>query len=465
LAFLVYQNTFVVTGADIFDEAVQGGRLVKDPRGQDLMFTGSTFVPTGLADLFASGPRSWVRQNLIDALALGVDGWMADFGEWYPADKTAVLPSDGSDPESAHHRYPVAWAEVNQEAADQSGRSDVVIFHRSGYTGAQSKARVLWLGDQNMNFGADDGLPTIIPMQLGLGVSGFPIAVSDIAGYTTQISGPSTKDLFFRWTSLGALGPVMRTHHGRAARLTWRWSTDAETTRHFKRWADLHTALFPLWKGLAEDAAKTGAPILRPIAFLEPGNAALHNVTDEYLIGDALMVAPVVTASTATRAVIFPKGSWFRYYPSTSSAGTSLADPPIAAARATFPCPLTEALIFARAGAIVPRLPPGVESLRAAPGLLTLDDVRYERRVDVFLGGSSVMTEPEGGAYRVDSASLPARITSAAPANNVVLGARHLAFDALPNVEVLLTDSDGNVHHLSSGGLDPRMQVRYDVFW
>ncbi len=97
----------------------------------------------------------------------------------------------------------------------------------------------------------------------------------------------------------------MRTHHGRDAFANWRWSSDAETVAHFRRWAELHTRLFPLWRALARQASETGAPILRPMAFFDPGDTRLHGIKDAYAIGDVLLVAPVVTASTSTRTVIF----------------------------------------------------------------------------------------------------------------------------------------------------------------
>ncbi len=111
-----------------------------------------------------------------------------------------------------------------------------------------------------------------------------------------------TKELFFRWASLGALAPVMRTHHGRAISDNWRWNKDAETIAHFKRWADLHTRLFPLWRGLQEAASATGAPILRPVVFEFPSDRRQDDVKDAYMVGEALLVAPVVTASVTDLA-------------------------------------------------------------------------------------------------------------------------------------------------------------------
>ncbi|MCA9554333.1 MAG: hypothetical protein KC933_30135, partial [Myxococcales bacterium] len=243
LGFMTYFNTFVVGGVDVYPELRDGGFLVKDRRGEDLGFQAPDFEVSYLADLFAPGARSFVKSELKAALQMGIDGWMADFAEWYPADPRAVSTSDGRDPEAAHHQYPLEWAVVNREAVAEAGADDVVIFHRSGYTGSQSQAHVIWAGDQRTSFQADDGLPTIVPILMGLSVTGFPVVTHDIAGYVSATNPPSTKDLFLRWTSLGAMAPVMRTHHGRAVRDNWRWDRDADTAVHFKRWADLHTRL------------------------------------------------------------------------------------------------------------------------------------------------------------------------------------------------------------------------------
>lgn len=385
MKFMTYANTFIDSSADVWDEAVAGDHLVKDRRGQAYSFAAPSGGTSGLAELFRPETRSFVQQELEATLALGSDGWMADFGEWYPADPRDVKTADGSDAASAHHRYPVAWAEVNRDAIAASGRSDVVVFLRSGYSGSQGAARVIWAGDQRTSFEPTDGLPTIIPIIIGLGATGFPIVTHDIGGYVSATNPPADKELFFRWTELGALNPVMRTHHGRSAYANWRWSSDQETIAHFKRWADLHTRLFPVWYGLAAFAAATGAPILRSPALHYPEQTSLHGVKDAYLIGDFLYVAPVVTASTASRTVVLPPGLWYSW-----SDGQAIQG----GASVTADAPLGELPMYARAGAIIPMLPPGVESL-----LTDLDGVRFQREVIVYLGAKGAFTEAGGGEY------------------------------------------------------------------
>ncbi|MBK6683837.1 MAG: hypothetical protein IPG45_05135 [Deltaproteobacteria bacterium] len=449
-----YFNTFVVEGVDVAEHL--GPHLVQTPRGEALQFDGNTFEPTGLADLYTEANRQVVRDELLAALNAGHDGWMADFAEWYPADKKDVSPSDGSDPEVAHQRYPVAWAEVNQEAVLASGRDDVVIFHRSGYSGSQGQAQVVWAGDQRTDFQPDDGLPTVVPIMLGLSVTGFPIVTHDIGGYASATNPPTTKELFFRWTSLGALSPVMRTHHGRSAFANWRWSSDAETVAHFRRWAELHTRLWPLFAGLGRAAVEAGAPLLRPMAFADPADSRLFGIKDQFLIGDSVLVAPVVTASTSVRAVILPKGRWFPLEGGEAIEGGGSHQAP---------APLTELPIFARAGAIIPTLPPGVMSLVANPAVPDLYDQPGERELWIWLGADGAAVEAGGGRYQLTSPG-PVEGTVTAPAGLTVVstGPRELVLE-VPANGVYSLESAGGTHVFTGEGHDAQRQLRLRFRW
>ncbi|MBS1152523.1 MAG: Alpha-glucosidase, partial [Myxococcaceae bacterium] len=90
-----YFNTFLVDETAVFAEAKTLGHFVRDPTGAPALFSGVTFKPTGLVDLSSAAAREWMKGYLRQALELGFDGWMADYGEWLPPD--AVLAS-GEDP-------------------------------------------------------------------------------------------------------------------------------------------------------------------------------------------------------------------------------------------------------------------------------------------------------------------------------------------------------------------------------
>lgn len=437
--FIVYFNTFATEDVDVFEELRTGGHLVRDRRGDPIVFQGVKFTDTGLADLYRAETRAFVKGEMERAVRIGADGWMADYGEWYPADPREVEPSGGIDSQEAHQRYPVEWARLNREVvADR----DLVVFHRAGYSGAQGLAPVIWAGDQRTSFQDDDGLPTVVPILLGLGVTGFPIVTHDIGGYISSTNPPADKELFLRWTALGALAPVMRTHHGRDAAVNWRWSSDAETIAIFRRWAKLHTRWFPLWKGLAREASETGAPILRPLAFLDPSDRALHGVRDQYTIGATILVAPVVTASTTERSVRLAQGRWFAIEGDETFEGPK---------EISFPAPLGEAILLARAGTILPMLPEGVQTLAKSDALQDLDDVRYKRTIRIWLGANGEMREAEGGRYILESPSAPTPPLSEPPTK------------IAPNTTIQLQDAAGVKHIFKSEGVPEQMEIDLEL--
>lgn len=455
LAWMSYFNTFVVQGVDVFSEARDGGHLVQDRRGQPYAFQAPDFETSHLADLFAPQSREWVKGELRAALDLGTRGWMADFAEWYPADPRTVQTSDGRDAEAAHHQYPLEWAVLNREAVAEAGADDVVIFHRSGYSGSQGQAHVVWAGDQRTSFDPDDGLPSIVPLLLGLSAVGFPVVTHDIAGYVSATNPPTTKELFLRWTSLGAMAPVMRTHHGRDAALNWRWSRDEATVAHFRRWADLHTQLFPLWAGLGLEASQTGAPILRPLAFFDPTDPRLSAVSESYMVGDGLLVAPVVTSSTTELQVVLPKGRWFDFFTHQAYEGGQTR---------SFEVPVTELVLLARAGAVVPMLPAGVQSLRPTPDRLDLSEVRDQREVRLWLGASGEARDVSGGRWALSSPAEPQGAVKVQGGQVLLDEARHLRVRAAANHTLQLTD-DALQHELRAVDLPEAMQTTYDIRW
>lgn len=387
-----YFNTFIVKGTRVFDEAADGGHFVMSPDGGAYLFSGVTFQPTGLADLSKPETREWVKGYLRDALDAGFTGWMADYGEWLPHD--AVLAS-GEDPLEAHNRYARDWAQLNQEVLDERKADGVqrTFFARAGWLGSNLVTPVVWAGDQRTSFQKDDGLFTVIPMGINLGLAGVNTYAHDIAGYQSATNPPSTKELFFRWTSLGALTPVMRTHHGIDARRNWRFDSDAETLAHYRRWAKFHVQLFPYLDAHSAEAEASGVPTVRGLPLMFPADERSWTVSDEYFLGGAILVAPVVDEGATSRTVYFPPGPWVSWDGATRVVGPG---------EAVVPAPVTELPLFLAPGAVVPRLPARVDTLLpAAPPLVDLEDIEGERVLFVVAGGAGRFVERDGTAYTV----------------------------------------------------------------
>lgn len=309
MRFLGYANPFVDPELDDhFAEMDAAGLLIGDPEGGSYRF----LAPNGRAsmpDLTRPEARAYVRDALGAMVTeLGFDGWMSDFGEWLPLD--AVL-ADGTSALDYHNRYPIEWHRIWREVMDElRPDGDYAVFARSGFTGVHRFAQIYWIGDQETSFSATDGLPTVVPAMLNLGLSGIPYVTHDIAGFTS-LEGPSTKELYLRWTELGAFTPTMRTHEGSARDDNWSWDADAETTAHFRRFARIHAALQPEIVVLAAEAKQTSAPIVRHLMLEHPDDPIARTVDDQFLLGRDLLVAPVLAEGATERQVYLPDGVWF----------------------------------------------------------------------------------------------------------------------------------------------------------
>jgi alpha-glucosidase (family GH31 glycosyl hydrolase) len=399
--FLTYNNTFITQDVDVYDEAVANGYTIKDENGEPYLFIGGKFRNATLLDLTNPDAWNWAKEIYRNGLRLGADGYMAEFAEWLPTD--AVLHS-GEDAVRFHNLYPVEFQRLNREVFDELYAEDGVerlFFVRSGYLGSQPLVSVFWAGDQQTDFSLGDGMPSVIPMGIGLGITGFPYYGHDIAGYMSMQTRPATRELWFRWVSLGALSPVMRTHHGKSATENWNWESDADSTAHFRRWATLHIRLFPYLYALARDAAETGVPMMRPLALEYPGFEPGWTATDQFMLGDRIIVAPVVTEGALSRTVHLPEGIFY------SLDGRLTLTIPEGGREVVVDAPLTECPAFVPAGTVLSLLPDGVDTLvnaDPAAGVTTLADVGEQREVWVWPGGQSALYEVSGHNLAWDAA-------------------------------------------------------------
>lgn len=331
--FLAYANPFIDPDLDDHYPVMRDmGLLIESPDGGPYDFTAPNETSSH-PDLTSEACRDYVRGELQEMVSeLGIDGWMADFGEWTPLD--AVL-SSGEDPRAFHNRFPVEWHRVNREAMDaERSDGDFALFARSGWTGVQRHSMIHWIGDQEATWSETDGLPTVVPAMINLGLAGVPYVTHDIAGFS---GGPSTPELYQRWTELGAFTPIMRTHEGNRRDVNHNWDTDAETIAHFRRFARVHDALRDDLVRWATEAQASSIPMVRHLMLEFPDDAEAWRVHDQYMLGDQLLVAPVVHEGETSRMVYFPAGAtWYHVWTgdtyeggSTMSVDAPIGSPPV----------------------------------------------------------------------------------------------------------------------------------------
>ncbi len=372
-ASFTYFNTFVEKDLNIWKETAPKGYLVKKQDGAIYEFSNVKQKPAGMIDLTNAAAKQFVTDKLKANLALGVDGWMGDYGEWLPLDSKLA---DGSDPWTSHNLYPQQWGEAQRAALGEGNRA--LTFMRSGWLRATPLPDVVWAGDQATDLSLDDGLPTVVPMGLGLSIAGVSTYGSDIAGYQVALRAPTNKETFFRWTELGAFTPVMRTHHGTQPLKNWNLASDAETTAHFRKYAILHQQLTPYFELLAKEAHDTGISIMRHLAVEFPSDGKAWTVGDEFMLGSSILVAPITLKGQTKRDVYLPTASEWVQWP-----------------ELTIP-------VYLRRGSIIPMFPPEVRTVIAeAKGVVRDVDIGDDRELLVTLGPDATVRETSGLEYRM----------------------------------------------------------------
>ncbi|MCB1141438.1 MAG: alpha-glucosidase [Leptospiraceae bacterium] len=299
----------------MLEEAKQKGYLVKNQKGEDYLIETVGF-PAYLIDLTNPEAVKWtkeiIKKNLID---VGLSGWMADFGEWLPYD--AKLHS-GISAKKYHNIYPVDWARINREAIVEAKKEgQIVFFTRAGYSYSNKYSTAFWLGDQMVSFQTHDGLPSTIVGLNSSGISGIAINHSDIGGYTGLKNPPfyfpnydRTQELNERWAEANAFTPIFRTHEGNVPARFHQVYSDSESQKKFAKMGKIHYALKDYFMHLSKEAKEKGLPIVRHPYLNFPKDKFTHEIKYQFMLGEDLMVVPVVSKGQDTVKGYLPAGKW-----------------------------------------------------------------------------------------------------------------------------------------------------------
>jgi alpha-glucosidase len=311
---LGYVNPYLCNDGVLYDEARRAGYLATREDGSDYLVDFGEFE-CGVVDFTQPEATRWFEQRVIvqEMLERGLDGWMADFGEYLPTD---VKLANGVDAKLMHNAWPTLWAGVNARAVAAAGRTgDALFFMRAGYTGVQAHCPLLWAGDQSVDFSRHDGLQTVICGALSSGLLGNAYHHSDIGGYTSMFGNCRTPELFQRWAEMAAFTPVMRTHEGNRPGENFQFWQDEAVLAHFARMTRVFIALKPYVRQLTEEALTRGLPLQRPLFLHYEHDRATYAIQDQYLYGRDLLVAPVHAAGAEHWHAYLPQGdAWIHLW-------------------------------------------------------------------------------------------------------------------------------------------------------
>jgi len=169
--------------------------------------------------------------------------------------------------------------------------------------------------------------------------------------------GQNTPELLTRWMEAGVFFPVMRSHSSNRVQPRFPWLHGEQAEAAIRKALELRYRLVPYYYSLAHEAWEKGTPLMRPLAMEFPDDPQVANLTSQWLMGQGLMAAPILTEKNR-RSVYFPKGTWYALGSNKTCAGGQNED--VSAA-------LDEIPVFVRAGTILP-LGPVVQHTRDLPG-------------------------------------------------------------------------------------------------
>ena len=244
----------------------------------------------------------------------GIDGAKIDFCELLPdsatSDRSTLVFSDGRATQGAHHWLPVLGNTISYNQLSSLNETGGATVTRGGGIGSQ-RYPIIWTGDQKREFRF---LKTILRAWLSAGLSGVPFMTADMAGYylsDDSILNPES-EVFTRGLEYTCFSSTIQTHgHTNVSRP---YDFDDSTRNLYRIYANMHDALRPYIAEFGRIASGTAMPITRALVLYDQNDPRCADIWDEYMFGDAFLVAPVLDVNTFTRSIYLPKGSWTDIY-------------------------------------------------------------------------------------------------------------------------------------------------------
>lgn len=335
-------------GYYVYDEGIERGYFAFSP--EDEIYVNEVWPGEAVYPSFTNPKvRSWWADKQKFLTDMGVRGVWNDMNE--PASFKGPLPddvqfADEDDSVILHKDAHNIYGHCMSQAAflgwsrHDRGRRPFVIT-RACYAGTQKYAMV-WTGD-NQSVWAH--LQMAIPQLCNMGLSGFSFAGTDVGGF----SADTTKELLARWVQVGCLSPFFRNHSALGTRRQEPWQFDDELTDIYRKYVNLRYRLLPYIYDCFFAGEQTGFPVMRPLVFNFEGDRETVRINDEFMLGDWLLAAPVVTQGSTSRLVYLPAGTdWFDFWTGDKHTGGQYI---------IRKAPLEVLPLYVRAGAVIPLYP------------------------------------------------------------------------------------------------------------
>ena len=356
----IHQPYINKTGAmDNYTLLKSKGLLTKDADGKTKDVT--TWVgDAGMFDIANPATREWMWRRMQPLTAEGLSGWWGDLGEpeVHPLE---IVHANGETAEEFHNVYGNEWSKMIYDGLRKDfPQMRPMLMMRGGTTGLQRYGVFPWTSDVSRSWG---GLQAQNKLMLNSGLSGLGYMSNDVGGFAVDQKKPYDPELYVRWVQAGTFSPILRTH-----------AQDRPEPYHYpnqeaiiKKFIRMRYEWLPYNYTLAYENSAFGMPLMRTLNFHgdNEDKGKYADIHDEYLWGEEVLVAPVMTEGARSRKVVFPAGTWIDWNnPSQSYRGGTTA---------TVAAPLNTLPLFVKAGSFIPQYPKKIENTSEYdPTLLTV---------------------------------------------------------------------------------------------
>ncbi|MGN1140398.1 MAG: TIM-barrel domain-containing protein [Oliverpabstia sp.] len=308
-----------------YEEMKQQGLLVKSNAGIDVQMTfhgNNVFMD-------ATNPRTreyvWnkVKQNYVD---MGIRTFWLDEAEpeFTTYDYDSYRYHAGAVTEIGNI-YPREYARLFYEGQQAEGQKDIVNLARCAWVGSQRYGALVWSGDIMSTY---EDFRKQICAGIHMGLVGIPWWTTDIGGFHGGVSeDPDFRELLVRWFQFGTFCPVMRIHGnrqpsepiinkaGEVRELTGAdneiWSFGDENYPILVKFIRIREMMRDYTRSLMKEAHEKGTPVMRALFYEFPHDDVCWDITDSYMFGPDILVAPICHEKMQSRKVYLPKGaSW-----------------------------------------------------------------------------------------------------------------------------------------------------------
>lgn len=339
---IIDPGTKVEEGYYVDDEGVANNFFAKDKEGKDYVnavWPGDSHFP----DFGRKEVRKWWADKHEFLTNMGVAGVWNDMNE--PASFHGELPADvvfhDEDRQTNHAEMHNVYGHLMCQATfdglkKQTGKRPFVIT-RACYAGTQ-KYSTVWTGDNQSLW---HHIQMVIPQLCNLGMSGFAFCGTDVGGFGADC----TPELLCRWVEAACFSPLFRNHaaKGTKSQEPWRFGKEVEDIN--RKYIELRYQFLPYIYDLFYQGETTGLPVMRPLVLHYPMDPEVRNLNSEFLVGENLLVAPVLEQGATKRMVYLPEGVWYDYWTGEKYEGNQyiLRDAPLDV------CPM-----FVKEGSVIP---------------------------------------------------------------------------------------------------------------